>query len=371
MKGFPLSRIPVRWLVLTTLVGLLMFAYNHLDDLARGVNDQPALGILIEELTGVYGAALLFPFARWMARRVPLDAHAAARLPLHAGAVVLFSLAHTSFNWLSRTLLFPLAGLGAYHYGFIIIRYFMELPIDIVIYTLFVGGVWTFDGWARERARALKAAQLEAQLTQAQVQNLRLQLQPHFLFNALNTISSAMYDDPAAADAMLSRLSKLLRVSLRTAQTQEITLGEELEALSHYTALLAGRFGGQLHVESSVDESTRHALVPSLMLQPLVENAVRHGNLSRTGRGRIEVRGRAAGDRLILEIEDDGPGLEGGSPATRADGSGVGLAATGERLRLLYGDKQDLHLGRGRLGGLCVRLELPLTTAGSHARTDC
>ena len=360
-------RFPVRWFTITVLVALLMFAYTYLDDVARGTN-QRALAVFVEEVTGVFGAALLFPLARRVARRLYPDPVTRAQL-LHLPAVLLFSVTHTSLNWASRSALFPVAGLGGYDYGRIPVRYLMELPIDVIIYALFVAGVWMFDGWARDRARALRAAQVESQLTEARLQNLQLQLQPHFLFNALNTISSAMYEDPRAADAMLTHLSDLLRVSLRSGQTQEVSLAEELEALHHYTSLLTARFGSRLRLRIDVAPRAREARVPSFVLQPLVENAVRHGNLSKTGAGRIDVRAAAANGRLVLEVEDDGPGLDPAAQTPRSD-PGVGLAATRSRLRLLYGEEHALELGRGSLGGLHVKVEIPFVTKTAHARVD-
>ncbi|MGH9162128.1 MAG: histidine kinase [Vicinamibacteraceae bacterium] len=224
------------------------------------------------------------------------------------------------------------------------------------LYTLFVSGVWLFDRLAAEREAALQAAQLESQLRQAQLQGLRLQLQPHFLFNALNTISSTMYDDPRAADTMLSRLAELLRVSLKTTQTQEVPLATEIESLEHYIALLRARFGDRLLLQIDVEDGLRHALAPSLILQPLIENAVRHGNLSRVGTGRIAVRACAVGERMRVEVEDDGQGPE---DAVDVTSKGLGIPATVQRLRLLYGAAQRFELAKVPGTGFVVRMEWP------------
>jgi LytS/YehU family sensor histidine kinase len=274
---------------------------------------------------------------------------------------VLFGATLTTSNWASRTVVYRVMGFGDYDYGVMPTRYLMEFPVQVIIYVLFVSGVWLYDRAQAEREAALRAAQLDTQLKQAQLQGLRLQLQPHFLFNALNTISSTMYDDPRAADTMLSRLAELLRVSLRTTQTQEVPLAIELETLDHYVALLRARFGEGLQWRVTVEDGVRQALVPSLMLQPLVENAVRHGNLARIGVGHVTVSAARVDDRLRVQVADDGPGIDPGEDVAE---KGIGLAATRERLRLLYGDAQalTLHTAAAR-DRFTVDIDLPLRLA--------
>jgi LytS/YehU family sensor histidine kinase len=172
-----------------------------------------------------------------------------------------------------------------------------------------------------------------------------------------------MYQDPAAADEMLDQLAELLRAALRTAQTDEVPLGEELAILGSYLAILRARFGERLQVTTEMEAGLEGALVPSLLLQPLVENAVRHGSVERFGRGRIEVRARRVGERLLVEVEDDGPGAPPGRDPLAAGPSGLGLAATAERLQLLYGDDQSFAAGSPEGGGFRVRASLPLRWA--------
>jgi LytS/YehU family sensor histidine kinase len=212
----------------------------------------------------------------------------------------------------------------------------------------------------------------ELSLAQAELRNLRLQLQPHFLFNALNTISATMYDEPAAADAMIAELSQLLRLSLKTVHTQEVPLRAELEALSHYTALMRARFGDQLSVTVDVEPAAADALVPSLILQPLVENAVRHGNVSLLGQGRIDVRARRDGDRLVLLVLNDTEARETGEAellsGAAPKGTGVGLTSTAERLRLLYGDAHRFSAGKSPVNGgfgFAVAIAIPFRPCAS------
>lgn len=351
------------WLALVVPFGLLLFAYHYLEVLAsRG--SQPMMAPFINELTGaLVGGVLFFP-ARRLVRLFPLTrSNWPRRLPLYVLAVLVLGPLATTLMWGARSVLYPLAGLGLYDYGVMPMRYFMELPLQVVWLTGVFAAVHAYDALEAARVRELRAAQLEGSLARAQLRNLRLQLQPHFLFNALNTISSTMYDDPAAADEMLDQLAELLRASLRTAQSDEVPLGEELALLDRYLALLHARFGARLEVDLQLDPEAAGALVPSLFLQPLVENAIRHGNAEKQGRGAVTVRTRRQGDTLILEVEDDGPGDLGTAdriPARREPG--LGLAATAERLKLLYGEAQTFSAGNGERGGFLVRACLPFRT---------
>lgn len=208
----------------------------------------------------------------------------------------------------------------------------------------------------RERARALD------QLAEAQLHSLRLQLQPHFLFNTLNTITALITPEPRAAERMVAGLSELLRASLRLADEQEVPLARELDHLRLYVDIQQTRFGDRLAVAMDVDPDVRSALVPSLLLQPLVENAIRHGITPRASGGRISVRASRDADELQLEVRDDGVG------ATTHDGrlarEGVGLTNTRERLRRLHGSRHRFAY-ESRLGsGFAVRIAVPFRTEG-------
>ncbi|MFL6195190.1 MAG: sensor histidine kinase [Thermoanaerobaculia bacterium] len=344
------------WAGSVVLFGLLLFVYHYLEIVAsRG--SEPPLEPFINEMTGALAAGLMFFPILWLVRRRPLTRGTwRRRLPVYGLVHLALAFTATSLIWGLRTLLYPLAGLGAFDYGVMPVRYFMELPLQTIAFAVIVAALHV-------RLRELRTAQVEANLARAQLQNLRLQLQPHFLFNALNTISATMYEDPAAADEMLGALSDLLRSSLKTVRTDEVPLREELELLDSYLVLLRARFGERLAVSIEVDPSTADALVPSLLLQPLVENAIRHGNAEKTGRGTVAVRARRDGPRLILEVEDDGPGdsRRNGTPV-EGESEGIGLAATAKRLRMLYGAYQSFTAGDGPSGGFLARAVLPLRT---------
>ena len=211
----------------------------------------------------------------------------------------------------------------------------------------------------RERARALD------QLAEAQLHSLRLQLQPHFLFNTLNTITALIAAEPRAAERMVAGLSELLRASLRLADEQEVPLARELDHLRLYVDIQQTRFGDRLAVAMDVDPAVRSALVPSLLLQPLVENAIRHGITPRAAGGRISVRATRDADDLELEVRDDGVGA-----ATQNGGlarEGVGLTNTRERLRRLHGARHRFAY-ESRVGsGFAVRITVPFRTEGTGA----
>jgi len=206
--------------------------------------------------------------------------------------------------------------------------------------------------YRRYRSREVAASRLEAQLAQAQLEVLKMQLQPHFLFNTMHAISALLHRDPEAADRMIARLSDFLRLTLDSAGVQEVTLKREMEYLDKYLEIEQVRFGERLEIRRSVAADTLDLLLPNLMLQPLVENAVRHGIGPRAAGGRIEVTARREGSKLAIEVTDDGPGPDGILV------EGVGLTNTRARLAQLYGDGARLELVAGS-EGFSSRLTIP------------
>ncbi len=346
-----------------TLLGLLSFTYYWLDDVVRR-HPTPALEPLVEELTGYWGAMLLVPIGIRVARRYPPTLH--WRVLVHVGVLLALSAASTTWNWIARSVLFPVLGLGRYDYGQMPLRYLMELPKGAIMYVVILAFVVLLDRYRAARERELRVAHLEAGLARAQLQNLSAQLQPHFLFNALNAISSTMYDDVERADRMMTSLSELLRASLRASTTQQITLAEELEVLERYLELMRVRFGERLRVQVDVEPGIGAARVPVMLLQPIVENAMQHGAPPPPQPACVTVRARRMEDTLVIEVRDNGPGLHGGPPA----GRGVGLTNTADRLRALYGDAQSLAFEDAPGGGLVVRMTMPFAASAAPAREE-
>ncbi len=208
------------------------------------------------------------------------------------------------------------------------------------------------------RRRAMRTAALEAQLALARAEALKAQLEPHFLFNALNSISELVHEDAAGAERMIGSLKELLRMTLEGAEAQEVTLAEELRLLGAYLRIQQTRFQDRLSVEVDAAPETLAARVPPLVLQPLVENAIRHGIAPRPGPGRISVRAWREGDALRLEVRDDGLGFSERSPPEE----GVGLGNTRARLHRLYGDAQRFELASGEDGGAVAHVAVPFRT---------
>lgn len=346
-----------------TAFGLLSFAYRYLDDLAR--QQQHTFGRrMFEEMTGTYSGALLFPLLLWVARRIRLQRDNWLRmLPLHVLTMVGFSICDTTLMAITRSLLSPVFGLGTYDYGIMRFRYPMEFAQHVIVYCVLVGGIYVVDFYRAARNRQMASVELQAKLAEAQLHNLRLQLQPHFLFNALNTISSVMHEDVQRADAMLAQLSDLLRRTLQSANSHEIPLDEELSLLNNYLSIMKARFGDDLNVRFAVEPQTENAMVPQLLLQPLVENSIRHGREAGVSRLDLHVSAHRENGRLTLEVSDNGPGI----PAleSRTWRKGMGLSNTEERLEGMYGADHQLLLENSSNGGLTVTVRLPFRAAAA------
>jgi signal transduction histidine kinase len=306
-----------------------------------------------------YVWALLSVPITWFARRYHLERHNwHRRLVIHLAAGAVVSLTYTALRslvglWQLSASGDPMLFSAAFKPLLVKIWHF-----NLLIYWVIVAVSQAFDYYRRYRERELHASQLEKHLVQAKLQALQMQLNPHFLFNTLHSISSLMHKDVEAADRMIMRLSDLLRAALDSADTQEVTLRKELELLQLYLGIEQIRFGERLTVKLDVAPEALEAQVPNFILQPLVENAIRHGIEPRARPGRIELNARRQANVLSLEVCDNGKGIQTAKPARE----GVGLSNTRARLRELYGEAHQFELGPQPDGGLRVAMTIPYHT---------
>jgi len=201
----------------------------------------------------------------------------------------------------------------------------------------------------------------EKLLMESRLDALASQINPHFLFNTLTSVSSLIRSEPEKARTLIVKLSGLLRRLLRS-QEHFVTLREELAAIDEYLDIESIRFGPQLRVEKDIDPDTLELIVPSMMLQPLVENSIKHGLSQKLGEGRITIRSQRQGDHAVIDVIDNGAGIP-ATDATRVKGTGIGLRNVNERLRVIYGANYQLQLDSVPGEGTCARIVIPEISA--------
>ena len=339
-------------------IGLLQFWYKHLDHVTRG-HQVRWLEPFLEQMTGnwvSFAMFVLFTTPLVLRLRFDLDRRA-QRLGAHLLVIPVYSVIHTSLMWGFRCLLFPLLGLGTYDYGIMPVRYFMELPNDVIDYSLNVVGLIVFLRIREANAKELRLSELEGDLARAKLETLSLQLQPHFLFNSLNAVAALIYDEPARADLMLSRLAGYLRRTLQSGPEQRVPLEQELETLELYLTMMKARFEDNLTMHLNVDDQTRRALAPQLILQPIVENAIQHGFDPASSCIRVDVRASRTDLDLVLNVRDHGRGVD-PKAAPR-----IGLANTQNRLQHMYGARASFRIGNAEGGGAEVEIRIPFELA--------
>lgn len=335
-----------------TLLACLNTAHYYFDDLTRGHQGTFAQRA-IEEFTGAYGAFLLVPMIAWFARRFCFGTSLVRALAGNAVGALLYSGLHTTIDWGSRIALYWVFGLGWYDYGNMLWRYPMELAGDIFDYSLLLGLVMLFTYLMNARKAEVKEAELEGKLAEAKLENLRLQLQPHFLFNTLNAISSVMYEDVSKADQMLTQVSEFMRLVLASGGVQSITVDEELRIERMYVDIMKTRLERNLMLDVHVDDGARTALVPFMVLQPLLENSIRHGMGSTRTSIDLEIDVARQNGSTVIQVADDGVGY--------CDDAvhGIGLSNIVSRLEYMYGGRASFAIGARDDGGTLATLTLP------------
>ena len=306
--------------------------------------------------------AVCAPAAIWLARRFPLRGR---RWPVHLAVLIPGGLALSvlesfiSFGFYNL-LLEPIVNLppseGPYLKDFWLTN-LNYLHNNIVTFLVVLVSVWGLDYLRMYRERELAASRFETELARANLQILKSQVNPHFLFNTLHMISTIVYQDPGLADRMISRLSDLLRATLEQPDAQKIPLKNELDVLALYLDIMKARFGDRLAVEYDIAPETLSALIPSFSLQPLVENAIKHGIMPRNEGGTVMIAASRDNGRLVVRVSDDGLGLK-DDPKTLLD-KGVGLKNIKSRLQSLYGSDCAFCFQNRSEGGVQIAFDIP------------
>ena len=362
------ARIPFRVIVAVATALGFFSAFAAFYFVSTFTDKQDTFGLLLLLNLGYwYSWVVLTPGILWLTRRFPFDRAAwKTSIPVHIVGVVAAVSAHVVMAVASRMAIYWLAGqrLDTWlHEAQEML--FLNFDWEMMTYWTIVGVGTAMRYMHEARVRELSAAQLETRLVEARLHTLQRQMQPHFLFNTLNTISALMHRDVEAADAMIARLSDLLRMSLQRVGVQEVPLKEELDFLSKYLEIEQTRFRDRLTVVFDVQADTLDALVPNLLLQPLVENAIKHGIGPRPTPGQITVRARRNGALLELDVQDNGVGL---SAARLTDfNRGVGLSNTRSRLDHLYGSLHRFEFRQPAEGGLLVCIAIPMAELAVEA----
>ncbi|MEM7352493.1 MAG: histidine kinase [Acidobacteriota bacterium] len=356
--GPDLKRRRWRWTLYVgcwTFIGLFFIS----PIIANSLANQHGIrwGEVLSEFLNWYLWGLLFPLIWWVSRRFSFERRKlASRIPIHLASGLIVSLIYVTLMLLKNSIVTSFS-LGKLSFDLLkgIPGYLLGgFEWFLVPYFGIVAFIHAVSYYEKYRERQLKTTRLEAQLALAHLEVLKMQLQPHFLFNTLNAISALMHRDVDAADRMISLLSDLLRLSLEKDNRHQVSLQSEIEFLNRYLAIEKIRFRDRLKIEEDIEAICMAAQVPRLILQPLVENSIKHGIAMRSAAGRISIRARRLGERLNIQVSDDGPGLP--SSTIR---EGVGLANTRARLKQIYGDDHHFELRNGHTDGVHVHLEIP------------
>jgi sensor histidine kinase YesM len=337
------------------LLVLLLGAYQGLNELIplRSIPGLATWKPFTWDMTSVAVIAALVPLIIRFENRFRLDSRPRLRIVVvHVVAAVMFSIVHTSVMVLLRKLIYWLVG-DVYTFGNVLIMGFYELQKDLITYAIVLIIVFAIREFRDRRAGELRAAEMAAELSEARLRHLTTQIEPHFLFNSLNAISNRMHEDVAAADRMISQLGDLLRAAYETDRDVLVPLERELGWLRGYTDMMAERFRGQLSFEVEVEPGLETVRVPRLLLQPLVENALKHGLAE--GRGRLQVDVRRDGRCLQYTVSDDGAGLS-GAPAA----PGTGLSNISRRLELLFPGAHSFDLSARSPRGAVATVRFPV-----------
>ena len=366
--------MPAKWVlgvavIYSVFAALVSFWFTQFSGLSLWtLRADPSTGfsyILLMNLAMWGSWALFAPLAFDLARRYPVHRETWRRaLAVHLPASLVITGAHIVFVATARFALQNAWGVPAAWSGSVRDAFFRTLDFELPVYWLLVGVHHAVDYYREVRSREVAAAHLETRLIEAQLEALQRQLHPHFLFNTLHAISTLLHRDPTKADEMIERLSDLLRITLNKVGVSEVSLAEELEYVRAYLDIEQVHFGERLAIDYRIEAAALDVLVPNLVLQPLVENAVRHGLEPRAGVGRLIIAAGRDGDSLRLVVTDNGRGVS--ARGRIAAEGGIGLSNTRSRLDRLYGSAASLTISEPDGGGCEAQLTIPWRPHSSH-----
>lgn len=311
---------------------------------------------LINELTGLYSALLLIPFQLYFFKRYPLNQeNLLSRIWLYLLGTILYGVTQTSIMYAWRLGIYPLVGITRIDEIFndLPYRYLMEYFKQFVSFWLIYFIHWSVIQYQNNQKQMVKAAQLQEELVRSQLKSLQMQLQPHFFFNTLNTISSIMYHNPSQADQLISRMSEFLREVIQTKDKPLHSLGEEIDLLKKYTDVMLARYPDKLSIDYQLTDASLTHAIPVLLLQPVLENSIKY-SIDHREITEIKVVSSLEKAGLKIQIIDNGPGIEEGNFVI-----GTGLSSTIARLEKLYDGQDAFAIENQESGGVVVTISIP------------
>ena len=362
MRDIPLRRLALftgGWVLIAFAFSGLLYSSSSQLGPARPIDWK---NVVLWQVI-IYGWAILFPLIVYFAVRVRFERDNWWKvLPLHLLAATVFILMHDAIFVTAHRFVEPeLFAKDRSFVSAIGMLFVRNWTLDLAMYSFILSTVYVVDYYRRFQAERLRSSELKAALSDSELQTLKMQLHPHFLFNTLNTISALMHEDVHAADTMVARLGDFLRMTLENSGEHEVPLRQEMEFIDSYLEIENVRFGERLAITREIANEALDACVPNLILQPIIENAIRHGISRITGVGCLAIRVKRFGERLRIQVEDNGPGPHMAHDGERTEGSGIGLSNTRARLRHIYDSDFRLELADSQPHGTIVTIEIPFT----------
>lgn len=374
MRKFNLQRI----LIFSAGLILLAFLFSGLRQFSI-VQEAPSLPVekwknLFLAQAVIYSWAILSPLIFFLAKRFRFEQRNWWRmLPAHVVAAVVFLLLYRAIYSILFKIVDPAR--VAENGGFLALTLSLFIKnwiVDLPTYCFLLSSIYVVDFYRRFQAERLKSSELKAALATSQLNALKMQIHPHFLFNTLNSISALIHKDVKAADKMVARLGDFLRMTLENSGDREVSLKQEMDFVGHYLEIESVRFQDRLVVKMNIDQETLAARVPNLILQPIVENAIKHGISQQESVGSLIISSKRHGDKLQIRVEDSGPGLQPSNENGKGSKTGgIGLANTRARLAHLYEENYRFEIKNAVPHGVIVTLEFPFETIkGLQPETD-